>query len=55
MGDGMTGCADLGGMLLWKNGDVMLFRFVFVYECLVFYYYEFVGEGYCMDYLSLMI
>ena len=54
-GDGVTGRADLGGMLEWPAPDRDLFRDVLTHPKLVPYYHALVGEGYRMDHLPLLI
>ena len=54
-GDGVTGRADLGGMLGWDAPDRDVFRKVLTHPKLVPYYHALVGEGYRMDHLPLLI
>ena len=54
-GDGVTGRADLGGMLEWPAPDRDLFRSVLTHPKLVPYYHALVGEAYRMDHLPLLI
>ena len=54
-GDGVTGRADLGGMLGWPSPDRDVFRSVLAHPKLVPYYHAMVGEGYRMDHLPLLI
>jgi hypothetical protein len=54
-GDGVTGRADLGGMLGWDAPDRDVFRRVLAHPRLVPYYHAMMGEGYRMDHLPLLI
>ena len=54
-GDGSTGRFDLAGMLSWPSPDRDVFRSVLSHPKLVPYFHAFVGQGYRMDHLPLMI
>lgn len=54
-GDGVTGRADLGGMLGWDAPDRDVFRQVLAHPRLVPYYHDMLGVGYRMDHLPLLI
>jgi len=54
-GDGKTGRRDLGGMLAWPEGDREVFQSMLAHPKLVPYYHAFVGEGYRLDHLPLLI
>eukprot|EP00614_Pseudopedinella_elastica_P025766 CAMPEP_0172616710 /NCGR_PEP_ID=MMETSP1068-20121228/66893_1 /TAXON_ID=35684 /ORGANISM="Pseudopedinella elastica, Strain CCMP716" /LENGTH=355 /DNA_ID=CAMNT_0013422233 /DNA_START=121 /DNA_END=1188 /DNA_ORIENTATION=- len=54
-GDGKTGRRDLAGMLGWPSPESDFFRSVLAHPKLVPYYHAFLGEGYRMDHLPLVL
>jgi hypothetical protein len=54
-GDGTTGRRDLGGMLAWPAGEREVFQSVLAHPKLVPFYHTFLGEGYRLDHLPLLI
>jgi len=54
-GDGKTGRRDLGGMLAWPEGDREVFQSMLAHPKLVPFYHAFLGEGYRLDHLPLLI